>query len=240
MIALRGGTWNVERDRKPAAVVASVFGLMNSRQLDFLCIQECAGYLDQLRRSSDGQDYQVIAFHDAPGKAESALIVRRDVDHGNGWQVRATRAGWFTVRGGKTPPKWLTAVRIAADLPTGYLTIVSGHTAPSTTWRGGRLLGPVRRVASMRQFAKRCVKFARHHEGPLLIACDWNATPEARGRYSPHWIARKAGLHVIAPGKPTHGSRVIDFALVRDCGATAVREKRRGSDHYAVTFKVTP
>jgi endonuclease/exonuclease/phosphatase (EEP) superfamily protein YafD len=92
----------------------------------------------------------------------------------------------------------------------------------------------------MRQFARSVVRFARKHPGATLIAGDWNATPEARGRWSPHWIARKAGMHIAAPNKGTHGNRTIDFALVRDCTAQATREKRRGSDHHVVVFRVRP
>lgn len=228
---LRGGTWNMERDRNEDAAATSALALMRSRDLDFLCIQECAGYLEALR-TWGGHEFKVIAFTEDPGRGESALIIRADLAHGPGYQVRATRRGWFTVRGGKTPPKYLTTVVV------GGLRVVSGHTAPSVSWRGGRILGPVRRVASMRQFARAVVKFAKAHKGPLLIACDWNATPEARGRYTPHWIARKTGMRLVAPSKGTHGSRTIDYALIRDCGAAARREKRRGSDHYAVTFKV--
>jgi hypothetical protein len=230
---MRGGTWNMERDRDEDAAAVSALALMRSRELDFLCVQECAGYLHALHTWA-GPEFAVISFREDPGRAESALIVRADVEHAPGYQVKATRAGWITVRGGKTPPKYLTISVVAG------LRVVSGHTAPSVAWRGGRMLGPVRRVLSMRQFARACVRLAKAHPGPLLIACDWNATPEARGRYSPHWIARKAGLRVAAPGKGTHGPRVIDFALYRDCGVTARREKRRGSDHFAVTFKVGP
>jgi hypothetical protein len=231
---MRGGTWNMLRDRDPDAAAVSALAMMRSRDLDFLCVQECAGYIAALRTWA-GADFDVVAFHGAPGRAESALIVRAAVDHGPGYQVKATRAGWVTVRGGKTPPKYLTTV----ELENG-LRVVSGHTAPSVKWRGGRILGPARRVLSMRQFARSVVRFAKNHRGPLLVACDWNATPDARGRYSPHWIARKAGMRIAAPGKPTLGNRTVDFALIRDCSATAVREKRRGSDHYAVTFKVGP
>lgn len=229
---LRGGTWNMERDRTPTMAARSALAMMESRELDFLCVQECAHYHKAIREQA-GDRFDLIAFRSEPGRAETALIVRRDVDHGPGWQVRATRRGWITVRGGTTPPKYLTIANV------GGLRVVSLHTAPSVHWAGGRILGPVRRVISMRQLARRVVKFARNHPGPVLFAGDWNATPEARGRYSPHWIARKAGLRVVAPLKGTHGARVIDFALIRDCAARATREKRRGSDHHAVIFKVT-
>lgn len=228
---LRGGTWNMLRDRQPAAAVQSAYALMDSKELDFLCVQECNGYLEALRLHSEA--YEVIAFTTDPGRGESAILVRRDLEHGPGYQVRATRSGWFTVGGRKTAPKYLTVVTVAG------LRVVSGHTAPSVTWRGGRITGPVRRVISMRQLARTVVRFARRHKGPILVACDWNATPDARGRYTPHWIGRKAGMRIAAPIKGTLGARTVDFALIRDCGATARREKLRGSDHHAVLFKVT-
>lgn len=231
MTTLRGGTWNMEHRRSARAAAASAVALMDSKELDFLCVQECGGYLKALRLQSAA--FEVIAFTNDPGRSESAILVRREATHGTGYQIKATRSGWFTVRGGKTPPKYLTVVPIAG------LRVVSGHTAPSVRWRGGRILGPVRRVLSMRQFARSVVRLARAHPGPLLVAGDWNATPDARGRYTPHWIARKAGMRIAAPEKGTHGNRTIDYALIRDCGATARREKRRGSDHHVVIFKVT-
>lgn len=230
---LRGGTWNMLHSRPADEAAGSALALMRSRALDFLCVQECAGYLKALRQEV-GDEFDVIAFRGDPGRSESALIVRATVPHGPGHQVRATRSGWITWRGGKTPPKYLTTVEL-----DGWLRVVSGHTAPSVKWLGGRILGPVRRVASMRQFARKCVRFAKRRQGALLIACDWNATPHARGRYTPTWIAGKAGLRIAAPVKGTLGSRTIDFALYRGCGVTARREKKRGSDHYAVVFKVT-
>lgn len=232
---LLGGTWNMERDRDPRMAAASALALMRSKGLAFLCVQECAGYLHTLREYAR-DEFDVISFADDPGRNESALIVRTDVPHGPGWQVRATRSGWITVRGRRTPPKYLTVTTV-----DGWLRIVSAHTAPSVSWRAGRITGPVRRVISMRQFARSVARFVRKHPGAVLVAGDWNATPQARGRWSPHWIARKAGMHIAAPEKGTHGGhRVIDFALVRGCGARATREKRRGSDHYAVVFKVRP
>jgi hypothetical protein len=230
---LLGGTWNMERDRPATMAAHSALSLMRSKGLAFLCIQECSHYLEALRAQA-GDEFDVIAFTMDPGRAESAIIVRADVEHGPGHQARATRAGWITVRGGTTPPKYLTTVKL-----DGWLRIVCGHTAPSVTWPGGRIAGPVRRVISMIQFARAVVRFAEAHKGALLIAGDWNATPAARGRYTPHWIGRKTGMRIAAPVKGTHGSRVIDYALIRDCAARATREKRRGSDHHAVIFKVT-
>lgn len=230
-----GGTWNMEHDRPPTAAAASALALMRSRGLTFLCVQECAKYLKALKAQA-GDEFDVISFGFEPGRNESAIIVRADVQHGRGWQARATRSGWFTVRGGKTPPKYLTTVVIA-----GWLRIASAHTAPSVSWHAGRITGPVRRVISMRQFARSVVRFAGNRDDrALLVAGDWNATPDARGRYTPTWICREAGMRIAAPEKGTHGSRVIDFALIRGCAVTARREKTRGSDHHAVVFKVRP
>lgn len=230
---MKGGTWNMERDRPKPVAAHSALAIMVMHDLDFLCIQECAGYLGELGGHPDFALFPMPGNR-GDGRGESALLVRRTTIHGAGWQVRATRSGWFTVRGGKTPPKWLTCCVVAGVI------VVSGHTAPSVRWQGGRILGPIRRVASMRQFARRVVKFARNHPNrPLLIACDWNATPSARGRYSPHWIARKADLEVLAPKGGTHGNRVIDYALVRGLRGRAHKERQRGSDHYPVLFEVT-
>lgn len=230
---LRGGTWNMLRDRKPEVAAREAIDLMDAHRLDFLCIQECSKYRAAIRQAA-GDRYRLIEFHFEDGRGESAIIVRASVRHGHGWQMRATRSGWVTVRGGTTPPKYLTTVFV-----DGWLRVVSGHTAPSVKWRAGRILGPARRVLSMRQFMRSVVKFARRHgRGPLLIACDWNATPSARGPWSPKWACRKAGLSFAAPTRGTHGNRVIDYALVRNCDVTAVREDHHGSDHRAVIFTV--
>lgn len=237
MNPLRGGTWNMLAGRDEDAAATSALALMRSRDLDFLCIQESRGYLDALRVwSGPPGEFRVIAFSDAVrgSDSESAIIVRADHPHGPGHQVKATSAGWFRADGSKTGPKYFTTVKFADGLR-----VASIHAAPSVRWRGGRVLGPVRRVISMREFARSVVRFAKAHPGPLVIAGDWNATPEARGRYSPHWIAAKAGLRIVATQKGTHGvAHRIDFALVRGCAATARREKRRGSDHFAVVFTI--
>jgi hypothetical protein len=237
---LRGGTWNMERDRDPEVAAREAFRIIDDHNLDFLCIQECSHYLKALRMESragrdDGGTHDLIAFNFEPGRAESAILVRRTLTHGKGYQVRATRAGWITVRGGTTPPKYLTTV-----LLDGWLRVVCLHTAPSVRWRQGRIVGPIRRVVSMRQLTRAVVRLARRRpEHPLFIAGDWNATPDTRGRWSPHWVGRMIGGRVIAPKLGTHGRRTIDFAVIRGCGAKATRAESYGSDHRAVVFKVT-
>lgn len=223
------------RGRDPETAAASAYALMDTEGMDWLCVQEARGYVKALKRLA-GSRFHVIEFmHQVAGAdIETAILVRAEVSHGRGYLVRVTRSGWITVRGGHTGPKYLPTVRIHGDLR-----ILGVHLAPSTRFRGGRLLGPVLRVLSVRQSAIRLVRYANRHPGPLVMIGDWNNTPQDRGRYSPHWIARKAGMVVVGPGVGTHGDE-IDFALVRGAHARAFLLGKHNSDHHAVGLAVRP
>lgn len=73
--------------------------------------------------------------------------------------------------------------------------------------------------------------------GHVLLAGDWNEPPTATGRYSPHWIARKAHLGIYAPPKPgKHG--LIDYALSSVPITGMHRLQGGGSDHDFIRFMV--
>lgn len=230
---LRGGTWNMLRDRNDDKVAARAVWIMDEFGLDFLCLQEATEYTAELRDAA-GDRHQLLAVRDGSNaRRESVVLVRRDLEHGAPWSLRVKGSWWITVRGGRAPDRHLTAAVL-----DGWLTVVSGHTPPSVRFRGGRMFGPARRVLSMRRFATRVRRFIRNRPH-VLVACDWNATDDARGRYTPYWIARTSGAQVVAPKYGTHGRRTIDFAIVKGCEATARRSEEYGSDHRLVIFEVT-
>lgn len=45
----------------------------------------------------------------------------------------------------------------------------------------------------------------------VALVGDWNATPEDRGHWSPHWLAANAGLRIVSAGPGRHGD--IDYLM---------------------------
>jgi hypothetical protein len=196
---LRIGLWNVERDRDPGTVRAEVVDVLALHDLDALLLCEANDYLAELREI---RGCELLAYTDEPGQAETAILIGEHVTSTSSWCPRLTRSGWITVRGGRTAPKYLPTV-----LLDGWLRVAVLHAPPSVRYRGGRgPAGPVRRVASMVGLMRRTRLFARRRPRArsVLIAGDWNATPDARGPYSPRWLARAGRLRIVAPKAGTH------------------------------------
>jgi hypothetical protein len=232
-VSLEVGWWNMRRDRDKSTAAREALAVMDAYDLDVLALQETGGYVHQLRCLPG---VQCVAFDAKRGQADTAILVREGHTLSDTGIEPMTTLGWVTVRGGKTPPKYLPHV-----LVDGWLRVGSLHTAPSVRFDNDATPeGPVRRVASTIAHARSEVRFAGAHPGPLVITGDRNAEPDDRGRFSPWWISRKTGLKLIAPEGATHGAkRVIDFALGRGVTGTATTRKRHGSDHAAVTATIT-
>lgn len=227
---LRIGNWNMLRGRNDDKAAARAIWLMDEFNLDALCLQEATEYVAELREAA-GERYYVAAVRGSAVRRESVILVRRDVPHGAPWSIRVRNSWWITVRGGRAADRHLTAIKL------DWLTIASGHTPPSVRFRGGRMFGPARRILSMRRFAVRVRRFIRNRPR-VLVSCDWNATDDDRGRYTPHWIARTTGAEIVAPAHGTHGRRTIDFGIIKGCDADARRLEEYGSDHRAVLYVV--
>lgn len=231
---LRIGSWNMLRDRIDDKVAARAVWIMDEFDLHALCLQEAVEYIAETRDAAEAGGCKLLAVRGgSSAKRESVILVRADLEHGAPWSIRVWGSWWTTVRGGRARDRHLTAAVLG-----GWLTVASGHTPPSVRWRGGRMFGPVRRVLAMRRFAVRVRRFLRNRPRAAVF-CDWNATDDARGQYTPHWIARTSGAEVVAPVHGTHGSRTIDFAIVKGCDAEARRSEEYGSDHRLVIFEVT-
>lgn len=201
---LRIGLWNVERDRNRQLVVGQVHDVMALHQLDALLVCEASDYIAALRAERSLLVRPTAGVtSERSGSTETCIVVRPGVDVGSGWIVRLTRAGWITVRGGRTAPKWMPTV-----LLDGWLRVAVVHTPPSCRFRNGKHgpVGPVRRVAAYVALMRRVRTFARRRPGgrSLLIAGDWNATPASRGTYSPAWLARSGRLRIAKPKVGTH------------------------------------
>lgn len=236
---VRLGSWNMGVQRDQGAAAQAGIRMLLDYKLDGLALQECSRYLDDLRRQLPdgvGLEYSV----DAPGMSNTAWLYRKSakVDLGGQWQL--TTAGWVTVRGGRTPPKYGTQIRFG-----GWLRAVSGHRPPSVRWVRRRMIGPVRRVRAMREHAINEVRVVRRIRGAgdaVAILEDWNATPSQRGPCSPRWVADAVGGRLAPPPHPTHGRRTIDYALVvgARAGSPARAGRRGGSDHALYVVTVYP
>lgn len=199
--------WNVQRDRPGHEVRQHLLELL--QEYDILLLVETDQYKATLR-SLESRGHTVVVFDIEPGQANTAIVVHADHDTSRHYCRRMTRTGWFTVRGGRTPPKWLPTL-VVDDL----LRVAIGHPAPSVRSvprsRLGRivhqLIGPARRVLSTRSWMRSARTFMlnRAPHQALVVAADMNQTPDARGRHTPHWLAQETGARIVAPAQPTHG-----------------------------------
>lgn len=74
----------------------------------------------------------------------------------------------------------------------------------------------------------------------IALVGDWNATPRDQGRWSPSWVAQRAGLVIHSTGPGRHGD--IDY-LMTDAKATHAKRYAppagpSRSDHDVVAFTV--
>jgi hypothetical protein len=219
--------------RDKATTAREALAVMDAYDLDVLALQESGDYLHQLRALPG---VRCIGFDSKPGQKDCAILVREAHTVSELECTRMTRDGWNTVLGGKTPEKWMPSC-----LVDGWLRVGSLHTAPSVRFdRDDTPEGPGLRVISTIQHARGEVRYAKKHDGPLVLTGDRNAEPDDRGKFSPWWISRKTGLRLIAPEAATHGARrVIDFALARGVTGTTATHKRHGSDHSVVVATIT-
>jgi hypothetical protein len=205
----RVGLWNVRHDRRDRRVARLVARVVRLFDLDALLVCEAQEYRRELAREAHKTGLVVHQWHthDYPGMAHQAIVTDpRRVSTEASWCRRATRSGWRTVRGGRTPAKFIPTVRLV-DPRGRTLRVAVGHRPPSCRWVAGILCGPPRRVASTIGHARAEVRLLRGRPAgrPYLYAADWNAEPHARGRWSPAWVARRTGSRIAAPERSTHG-----------------------------------
>ena len=232
---LNGATYNVERDRSPAAVHKFLTGFTKSHDLDFVQVQEINGY-HQALNSIPG--YSLVTFPSAKDHGESGILVRDSLLKSKGSFIQS-QGGWTTVRGGHAPPRAATAVKLA-----GWLDVVSAHQPPSVDWKNGQMVGPENRIKTYKSLSEKLAAYAKRVIGNnpndgLLIGGDWNEPASTKGKWSPRWIAQQAGMAVHG-GLATHGKGKIDWEMSYGASVTNMQVgPTGGSDHHIVTFTVS-
>lgn len=213
----RVGLWNVERDRKRPLVAQTILRLLRLLELDVMLLCETGDYIGELRDLEARGQLRMVAFGSEPGQANTCIVTRPGLALSSPFCPKMNSAGWITVRGGKTPPKYLCTIVV-----DGVVRFAVGqwpptvHQAPMLRFskvlkrRRGRvtrtLRGPVRRVLAYVRHSRRSVQFSRRHRGlPLFLGADYNNPPNATARYAPRWIADQAGMTIVAPKRGTHG-----------------------------------
>lgn len=234
---MRVGIWNCEHSRNDPFVARTARQILLGHDLDALLLGETREYTRELNHLAD---CRFLHFDGAPGQHDTGILVRDGVPVTGLHVARMTRKGWITVRGGRTPAKWLPSCIL-----NGWLRVGVVHLPPSVRFTGRLPSGPVRRVAAFAVHAQRLVRWIkrRRQDRALFIGGDWNAVPGPSTRWHPGWIAERTGLEVAAPKQGTHGRRVIDYALVRGVEVTDIRVgDKYGSDHSLVVYdlKETP
>lgn len=253
---IRVGTWNMKSDRpgntaaRQRGVAHQAILLMRRYDLDALALNEASPYVDDLRRYALAhRDELALLTGSRPGEANTAILCDRRVSLTLREQHRVTRDGWITVRGGRTAPKYVPCI-----LLDGWVRIAAVHLPPST-WRTRFFRGPWRRRRAYAQHMMWCRSWgrsrARARRGDtVMLLGDWNAQPNARGKYSPAWLraqlsdAGAGAWRIVAPAVGTLGRRVIDYAIVRPGKGHKISAARRlnnagGSDHDLVWWEIT-
>lgn len=152
---LRVAIWNVERNRGQADQTEMLRFLVASGvelDIDVFLLQEVKGY----RRVLAIPGYRTIQFDQPHGAWHNAILVREGLMITNARAKQMSPFGWFLKNGEEHSPTVTTLARIE-----GWLVVASVHEAVSVDWRGGRILGPARRVAVRIAAARGYVRLAR-------------------------------------------------------------------------------
>lgn len=229
---MRVGTYNVQYGHDKAKHADMILRRFQTRRLDLLALLEAADYLEHLEHAAPALGLELI-YRDGPVHVRNQAFLRR-VDTtvlGKVWSVPMP-ATYLAPNGAvrhSSPP-------LCAEV--NGIVYAAIH-APVHAWvagKGGRrFIGPARRLAAWRAYAKRLLLILRRHRHVVLLG-DWNATPDDRGLWSPNWLRRKGKARFIRPHANTgHGE--IDYALAKGVfGVVDVAEDGRDgrSDHKLV------
>jgi hypothetical protein len=204
------GPFNMERGHPPAAHAKRTVEIFCEEGFDVLCLSECHDYLPHLIKEAQDAGVVLLYKDEKRGDDQNTILVKPEREVGDVWSFEAG-SGWFTKSGAKHVPMQPLAAVIDGVL------YISGH-APVTAWVvsgkfGRRFVGPVLRRLAYQGFVRRLRRVYRHHtHRPVVAWCDWNATPDTRGLWSPNWLRRKVAGRFIRPAVSTgHGE--IDFAV---------------------------
>lgn len=152
---LRVACWNVERDRTAAErmdMLAFLARAATKLHVDVFCLQEVKGYRSILRIPG----FTTYQFDKPHGALHNAILVREGREVAGARARQMSPLGWIISTGQAHSPTVTTLARI-----DGWLVVGSVHEAVSVDWRGGRVVGPARRVAARIAAARGYVRLAR-------------------------------------------------------------------------------
>lgn len=232
---MRAGIYNVQHGHPVPAHVSMILSRFDGLGIDVLALTEVADYVDALQARAARHGHTVLFKDGTTADRSQAFLVRKGVHIGRCWSIPIA-ATYYATNGDlrhSQPP-------YAATL--NGIVFVVGH-APVGAWttskRGRRFVGPIRRRLAYRAYMLRLARVFRRAHHPVIAWCDWNCTPAARGRWSPNWLRTKVGGTFVRPGHSTgHGE--IDYAIAGGIIAAAcvTRGNPAGlphSDHFLVT-----
>jgi hypothetical protein len=218
--SLSGGTFNCKAGRDPREVKIAVSGILADHDLDFLLLQESAGYVARLATIPG---YRLI-INDQCG---TAILVRELVEAKFAHTVPLGLIRWpFST--GRRPTRWHPRRALCVVLLDGWLHAASIHCVPDPE---GNLIRRREYVGGMRRLAR----WANARQGyALLIAGDWNKPGRNMSIHAPQWLAHQIGAELeYIPGH-------VDYPMWRKCDVRGLSaHDEGGSDHALVLFTVT-
>lgn len=151
---LRGGVWNVERDRgsrRRHGLRSYLTHVTAARHLDFVLLQEAKQYHRPLRHV---RHFRLVAKGAPQGARQQVILVRKGVGTANPRFTRMSRHGWVVI-GGRHAPAYTTFVTL-----DGWLRVASVHETVGVEWAHGHMRGPGDRRRARRGSAIRLVATA--------------------------------------------------------------------------------
>lgn len=148
-------SWNMEYGRDPARAAADLHELLTSLQPDVLVLQEGADYHRAIKTAAARSGY-VALMSNKPGRWHNIVLTRLDHKVTGARFVRLSPHGWRLAAGGTHAELWATSWLIG-----GWLRVIDVHMPPSVNWPGGRIRGPVMRVAAYVAAIRKLRRWAR-------------------------------------------------------------------------------
>lgn len=135
-------SWNMRYGREPDRAARDLTSIISSQRPDVLALQEAADYHHAIHEVARQLGFVVLASP-RPGRWHQVLMVRKALSVDLPRFVQLSPHGWWLVAGGRHRELWATSWLIG-----GRVRVVDLHLPPSVSWRGGRIRGPVMRVAA--------------------------------------------------------------------------------------------
>lgn len=207
---IKSGALNAQYGHAPRAHAEKIIRVFDDEKLDILLITESRDYNIELSDLARDKGYKLIVHRTKRGSDQCTALVR-DPARVNRSLTFTAGSGYFRVTGGSMAAPQPIAVRYKGVWFVGVHAPVQAWVATRT---GRKFIGPALRKLSYIRFARKLVRFAKNHPGPIVFWGDWNATPDNRGMYSPNWIRTQINGQYLRTGQSTgHGE--IDFAIKR-------------------------